>query len=44
VELLPADEGRHASGSYFPLDVDGDALGDLPLTVEVGPARLRVLA
>jgi len=31
-------------GSFFPLDVDGDALGDLPLTVEVSPARLRVLA
>jgi YegS/Rv2252/BmrU family lipid kinase len=29
---------------FFPLDVDGDALGDLPLIVEVVPARLRVLA
>lgn len=28
----------------FPLDVDGDALGDLPLVVEVVPARLRMLA
>ena len=44
VELLPADEGRHAPGSYFPLDVDGDALGDLPLEIEVVPRRLRVLA
>jgi len=31
-------------GDLFPLDVDGDALGDLPLTVEVVPSRLRVLA
>jgi YegS/Rv2252/BmrU family lipid kinase len=31
-------------GGFFPLDVDGDALGDLPLAVEVVPRRLRVLA
>ena len=28
----------------FPLDVDGDALGDLPLAVEVWPRCLRVLS
>jgi YegS/Rv2252/BmrU family lipid kinase len=45
VALLPADDGVAARpGELFPLDVDGDALGDLPLTVEVAPARLRVLA
>jgi len=38
--------GRQAArrGDVFPLDVDGDALGDLPLTVEVAPSRLRILA
>ena len=49
VELLPADAdgatpraSRHRD--LFPLDVDGDALGDVPLSVEVVPARLRILA
>lgn len=31
-------------GCVFPLDVDGDALGDLPLEVGVMPAALRVCA
>ncbi len=47
VELLPWDEERPAGAprrDLFPLDVDGDALGDIPLSVEVLPARLRVLA
>ncbi len=30
-------------GDLFPLDIDGDNLGDLPLTVEVVPRALRVL-
>ncbi len=33
-----------AAESRFLLDVDGDALGSLPLTVEVVPKRLRVRA
>jgi diacylglycerol kinase (ATP) len=44
VELRAADGGQSGAGDFFPLDVDGDALGDVPLTVEVSPARLRVLA
>ncbi len=55
VELVPADAppSRAAPSrgvalqrprDFFPLDVDGDALGDLLLSVEVAPARLRVLA
>lgn len=55
VELLPAEappsRAEPSRGvaprrprDFFPLDVDGDALGDLPLSVEVVPARLRVLA
>jgi YegS/Rv2252/BmrU family lipid kinase len=41
IELRLAD--RDASRSYL-LDVDGDPLGSLPLTVEVVPRRLRVRA
>jgi len=44
VELLAADGGQSGAGDFFPLDVDGDALGDLPLSVDVSPARLRLLA
>ena len=56
LELRVAEEpGRDATvttgqraalpaGDLFPLDVDGDNLGDLPLTVEVVPQALRVLA
>jgi diacylglycerol kinase (ATP) len=44
VAFLPTEEDRPAARDHFPLDVDGDALGDVPLSVEVCPARLRVLA
>ena len=40
----PAGSPGTRPGSLFPLDVDGDALGDIPLRVEVVPAALRVLA
>jgi diacylglycerol kinase (ATP) len=39
IELRLDDE---TAGSRFLLDVDGDALGSLPLTVEVVPRRLRI--
>ena len=39
-----AARGDTARRDLFPLDVDGDNLGDLPLTVEVVPHALRVLA
>jgi len=38
---VPAGPRR---GGLFPLDVDGEALGDVPLQVEVLPRALRVLA
>jgi diacylglycerol kinase family enzyme len=41
IELHLEDQ---AAESQFLLDVDGDALGSLPLTVEVVPRRLRVRA
>ena len=41
IELRLEDE---AAESGLLLDVDGDALGSLPLTVEVVPGRLRVRA
>ncbi len=41
VELHLEDE---TAESRFLLDVDGDALGSLPLTVEVVPKRLRIRA
>lgn len=41
LELSLADE---RAGRRFLLDVDGDYLGSLPLTVEVVPKRLRVRA
>jgi diacylglycerol kinase (ATP) len=46
LRLELADAGREAPhpGDLFPLDVDGDNLGDLPLAVEVVPRALRVLA
>ena len=46
IELRPArpTEGRRPRAGVFPLDVDGDALGDVPLTVGVRRAALRVRA
>ena len=46
LELTPvARPGKHRPrAGLFPLDVDGDALGDVPLRVEVLPAALRVRA
>jgi diacylglycerol kinase (ATP) len=46
LELVPAGpmKGRRPRAGLFPLDVDGDALGDVPLRVEVLPAALRVRA
>jgi diacylglycerol kinase (ATP) len=41
IELSLTDE---RAGRHFLLDVDGDYLGSLPLTVEVVPGRLRVRA
>jgi len=38
----PAD--RPPRAGRFPLDVDGDALGDVPLRVDVAPGALRVRA
>ena len=32
------------AGTIFPLDLDGDALGDVPLVIQVRPGRLRVVA
>jgi diacylglycerol kinase family enzyme len=37
--VSPPDAGR-----VFPLDVDGEPLGDVPLAVDVVPAALTVLA
>ncbi len=46
LELRPAQPpaGRRPRAGLFPLDVDGDALGDVPLTVGVRRAALRVRA
>ena len=46
LELRPVQPpaGRRPRAGLFPLDVDGDALGDLPLTVGVTRAALRVRA
>ena len=46
VELRPASPpaGRRPRAGYFPLDVDGDPLGDVPVTAGVARAALRVRA
>ena len=46
VELRPADPpaGRRPRAGLFPLDVDGDAIGDVPLIAGVARAALRVRA
>ncbi len=46
LELRPAEPaaGRRRRGGLFPLDVDGDALGDVPVTAGVTRAALRVRA
>ena len=45
LRLEPLDVPRQAPrGGLFPLDVDGEALGDVPLDVEVLPRALRVRA
>ncbi len=46
LELRPADPpaGRRPRAGLFALDVDGDALGDVPVTAGVAPAALRVRA
>jgi len=46
LDLEPAGEppGRRPAAGLFPLDVDGDALGDVPLHIEVAAAALRVRA
>jgi diacylglycerol kinase family enzyme len=46
LELRPAGPKGSAAGraGVFPLDVDGDALGDVPLQVDLLPRALRVLA
>jgi YegS/Rv2252/BmrU family lipid kinase len=46
VELRPASPpaGRRPRAGYFPLDVDGDPLGDVPVTAGVTRAALRVRA
>jgi len=43
LELAPL-QAPSGAGAVFPLDVDGDALGDVPLSVSVVPGALRVLA
>ncbi len=44
-DAAPGDGGAmRPPRGLFPLDVDGDPLGDIPLRVEVVPHRLRVLA
>jgi diacylglycerol kinase family enzyme len=42
LELAPS--APVGAGRVFPLDVDGEPLGDLPLVVDVVPAALTVLA
>jgi diacylglycerol kinase family enzyme len=46
VELRPADPParRRPRAGLFPLDVDGDALGDVPVSAGVARAALRVRA
>ena len=46
LELRPAvpPAGRRPRAGLFPLDVDGDALGDVPVTAGVARAALRVRA
>ena len=46
VELRPAGPpaGRRPRAGLFPLDVDGDALGDVPVTAGIARAALRVRA
>jgi YegS/Rv2252/BmrU family lipid kinase len=46
LELRPAlpPAGRRPRAGRFPLDVDGDALGDVPVTAGVARAALRVRA
>ena len=45
VELeLARRMGRTPRAGAFPLDVDGDALGDVPLRIDVAPGALRVRA
>ena len=46
VELRPASPpaGRRPRAGLFPLDVDGDAIGDVPVTAGVERAALRVRA
>lgn len=40
----PAAAGARPRAGRFPLDVDGDALGDVPLSVGITPGALRVRA
>ena len=42
--LAPGPAGLKPRAGFFPLDVDGDALGDVPLSVEVVRRALRVRA
>jgi diacylglycerol kinase family enzyme len=46
VELRPASPptGRRPRAGLFPLDVDGDAIGDIPVKAGVARAALRVRA
>jgi diacylglycerol kinase (ATP) len=46
LELTPVAPmgGRRPRAGLFPLDIDGDAFGDVPLRVEVLPGALRVRA
>ena len=46
VELRPASPpaGRRPRAGHFPLDVDGDPLGDVPVTAGITRAALRVRA
>lgn len=46
LELRPAGPpaGRRPRAGHFPLDVDGDPLGDVPVTAGVARAALRVRA
>lgn len=45
LELEPeTTAGRRPRAGLFPLDVDGDALGDVPLRLDVAPGALRVRA
>ena len=43
-ERIELSLGEAAAEAGFLLDVDGDALGSLPVSVEVAPQRLRVRA